>query len=349
LGGEDAVSDEKPDWWRRILIDFATRTAGALSAKIIFAALGLGTVLTVVFAGWMPWLIAHWPQILWAISPTITASAMVTVILRNKKRIQVELLDYKSIVESCGIEGFWDFSTQAEKARGWNECTTKMAEDRFGEICIAGLTGEHTFAAEGSPLRETLLQHEGDIKILLIDESSPAFKERVMEMSGTADESKNKYIDCEWDYSGRLYRALRFCVELGDGQTGTRPRSIEVRAYDRPAIWKIIMFGNYVWLQHYVPGMPGSESSAYMFLRGRSDTMTRPLERIFRFRWDWSAKRVLAHRNEKGWVVKPDLHPPQRRDSRGFLPTYPRRNSDGEPEHLAGMARPDSITDPGPR
>jgi len=322
FGNKPVVPENKPNWARKKITWLAEKMAGPLAVKILWTigtALGAGTVLSVIFFGWIPWLLAHWVVILvvilWAIVPPIMATVVVAVSFRNKDQIQIELLENKSIVESCGIEGFWDFSTQEEKAEGWTECTAKMAEDRHGELCIAGLTGEHTFAADGSPLRETLLQHQGDIKILLIDEHSPAFKERVMEMSGTTDESSSGYIDAEWEYSFRLYKALRFLVELGSRPIAPRPRSIEVRAYQRPAIWKIIMCGNYLWLQHYVPGRAGSESPAYMFRRGRSDTMTRPLERIFAFRWNWPPKKVLLHRDETGWVVKPEVHPPQRRDS----------------------------------
>ena len=65
-----------------------------------------------------------------------------------------------------------------------------------------------------------------------------------------------------------------------------------------------MIFGNYLWLQHYVAGKPGSDTPAYMLSRG--GTLSHPMERVFEFRWGWAGdrKKVLLHRDERGdWIV----------------------------------------------
>lgn len=99
-------------------------------------------------------------------------------------------------------------------------------------------------------------------------------------------------------------------MRLGE-QSTDRLRSIEVRAHDRPAIWKMVIFGSYLWLQHYVAGKPASDMPAYVFRRERADSMTPPLERVFEFRWKWGESMVLLYRDRNGeWKVRPDLSPP---------------------------------------
>jgi hypothetical protein len=73
----------------------------------------------------------------------------------------------------------------------------------------------------------------------------------------------------------------------------------------------MVIFGNYLWLQHYVAGKPASDMPAYVFRRERSDSMTPPLERVFEFRWKWGESMVLLHRDRNGeWKVRPDLSSP---------------------------------------
>jgi hypothetical protein len=70
----------------------------------------------------------------------------------------------------------------------------------------------------------------------------------------------------------------------------------------------MVIFGNYLWLQHYVAGKPGSDTPAYMLSRG--GTLSHPMERVFEFRWGWAGdrKKVLLHRDERGdWIVRPPL------------------------------------------
>jgi hypothetical protein len=248
-------------------------------------------------------------QIVGAAGVVCAVLVLVWLILRSHRRSKKELLYFKSIVESCGIEAFWPFTTQQEKDSGWKDCTTKMADSEWGEICVAGLTGAHTFADERSPLHKALKEHRGDIRILLIKKDSRAFHQRVTEMAGN---DLAKIEDLQDEFRLRLDRSLRFCMRLAEQGTD-KLRSIEVREYDRPAIWKMVIFGNYLWLQHYVAGKLASDMPAYVFRRERAETMTPPLERVFEFRWKWGENMVLLHRDRNGeWRVRPELAPPAR-------------------------------------
>lgn len=290
---------------------FSTVALKFLVPRLLWAA---GTALVTLlppFAVWralvFPWVNEHRQTIFaWSLLPSILSAFVVPILLYNRS-IKRELLAYKSITKSCGIEGFWHFTTEENKDEGWSDCNTKLAESPMGELCIAGLTGAHTFADPGSPLRQALEKHQGPVRILLIDRDSRAFQERIKDMAGDDPDAQARH---EGDYRNRLDSALRFCVKLAEKHP--KLKSIEVRAYDRPAIWKMVIFGNYLWLQHYVAGKPGSDAPAYMLSRG--GTLSHPMERVFEFRWGWAKDRekVLLHRDERGnWIVHPGrLVPP---------------------------------------
>lgn len=303
------MSEEKKTLWQK-LKSGCSRVLASLTGRVIFElarwAFGVISVSALGALG-LPLIRASWQVKISAFAILGSVVVLIYLILRSHRRRKKELLHFKSIVESCGIEGFWPFTTQQEKESGWKDCTTKMSDSKWGEICIAGLTGAHTFADDGAPLYSALREHRGDIRILLIRKDSRAFHQRVAEMAGD-DAAKAENLKDE--YRLRIDRALRFCMRLGEQGT-ERLRSIEVRAYDRPAIWKMVIFGNYLWLQHYVAGKPASDMPAYVFRREHTDSMTPPLERVFEFRWKWGESMVLLHRDRNGeWKVRPDLSAP---------------------------------------
>jgi hypothetical protein len=181
------MTEDKKSPFRGKLKSVANRVLASLTSRVIFeimkwafslislgalSALGLSLVRS------------SWQVKLSALAILGSVVVLIYLILRSHRRQKKELLHFKSIVESCGIEGFWPFTTQQEKESGWKDCTTKMADSKWGEICIAGLTGAHTFADEGAPLYTALREHRGDIRILLIKKDSKAFQQRIAEMAG---------------------------------------------------------------------------------------------------------------------------------------------------------------------
>lgn len=297
---EKKIAQRLKQWFSDFLTKFVfPRVLWRVIAIVVLAAT---SVLSPWWASYFPRISSHFQIVaLYSALPAILGAFVVPILLYNRQ-IKRDLSEYKSIASTSGIEGFWHFSTQEDKDKGWKVCNTKLAESRLGELSIAGLSGAQTFADLGSPLRDALENHRGPIRILLIDKDSPAFVERVRDMAGNDPIEYAKHGE---DYRHRIDSALLFCVKLGE-KSPKQLKSIEVRAYERSAIWKMVIFGNYMWLQHYVAGKPGSDSPAYML--SRDGTLSPPLERVFDYRWKWAGdrKKVLLHRNENGdWIVRP--------------------------------------------
>lgn len=250
----------------------------------------------------VPWAQANRVIVIVGALNLFALSCIVLVMVYSIGRTQKGLLSYKAMVKSCGIEGFHPLKTPDEKKAGWGACVERIAEVRHGELCLAVFTGASTFACspkEGeenhrSPLREALDQHKGDLKILLMQTGCPAWEQCIKEFAkGDEAEEKKFRIELEDGY----HKAWKFCDSLARKQP-TQLRSIEVRAYDRPPLWKLVLMGNYMWLQHYIPGQRADDRPAYVVRRGVDGGMAYPLESVFDYRWQLSKGRVVIHRDE---------------------------------------------------
>lgn len=270
--------------------------------------LALGILSIVSMVG--PWLLlTFWP---WAQANralvtvgTLVLFALIIIVLMTlyvTTRIQKGLLSYKAIVKGCGIEGFHPLKTPEEKKAGWDACVERISEVRHGELCLAVFTGAATFACEPkpgdenhpSPLRKALDEHRGDLRILLMQTHCPAWEQTIKEF-GRGDD------DAEADFRSELEKgykkARKFCEYLAR-KPASQLKSIEVRVYDRPPLWKLIIMGNHIWLQHYIPGQRADDLPAYVLLRNADGGLGYPLESVFEYRWQLSESGTIVHRDK---------------------------------------------------
>lgn len=238
---------------------------------------------------------ANWQVVVGSTLALVANVALIWWVLRKSRHGKNQLLYFKSIAESCGIEAFWP---PEENKEAWQDCVQRIANNNFDEIRIADCTGAETFANNNSLLGDVLRNHRGNIKILLIKRDSPGFLKRIEDLVGNDQHKTNNLVN---EYRHQIDKTLRFFMKLCE-DTRSIPRHVEIREYSRPAIWKMVIFGNYLWLQHYERGKYDNDTYAYVFRRN-AGTMAPPLENVFLFRWNLGNSEndtVLLHQDERG-------------------------------------------------
>ena len=213
-----------------------------------------------------------------------------------------ELLPYKSLAESCGFEGYRSLKTPLEKKAGWGDWVART--NAYDELSLAVFTGASTFAYDDSkeegekkhfsPLREALERHQGHLKILLMQTDCPAWEQCITAFgNGDAGEEQTYRTALEVGYQ----KAFDFCHHLARKRPD-QLKSIEVRTYDRPPLWKMAIMGNFIWLQHYFPGEHVDDRPAYIVRRGVAGGMAHSLKSVFDYRWETG--KTVIHRDENG-------------------------------------------------
>ncbi len=279
--------------WRHLRGDFVKHMAFGLLLIPLHSLLAVvASAAAVYFATTGRALIQQHP--LSSVAAAVAAIPVIYLLYRGfvfRIRRHREYERIRQVAEGCGIEGFWGRTTRAEKEDGWSDCVGKIAAAGSSEILIAGLTGAATFARDDAPLHEVIHAHKGDVRILLIQKDSAAFDQRIDELSG-GDEAAKEQLRAQ--FSGELSEALAFCRRLKS------PKSVEIRQYDFRAIWKMVFFGEYLWLQHYRPDAHVDKTPAYVFNRVVPSSLYHPLLRVFENRWVLGREKVLYRRDENG-------------------------------------------------
>ncbi len=177
----------------------------------------------------------------------------------------------KEILASAGLSGFWKHQTNEEKKADWESCAKQIGSHASGDIRILGVTGWQTFGSPESPLHRVLRGFQGEIKILLIKPRCKAFSTRARSINENEDA-----------YEREIEKSLAFCKELA-----AAGKSIWVKQYTQPPIWKMIFTNQYLWLQYYKPTVHVDNTPVYTLFANREGTsLYYPLTDVFRKRWD---------------------------------------------------------------
>lgn len=222
------------------------------------------------------------------------------VVMSITRRKQKELLWYKAIAGTCGIEGFHPLKSLEDKKAGWGALVDKLRDALNGELCLTVITGASTFACESqrgeenrrSPLREAIDRHQGDLRILILQKGCDAWKQCVKEF-GKGDPAYEDMFRAELE--GGFRNAVKFCAALAR-KSATELRSIEVREYDRAPLWKMILVKKYIWVQYYIPGERVDDRPAYVINRSVRGGIAHAFENVFDHGWRRSKERVLVRR-----------------------------------------------------
>jgi hypothetical protein len=300
-------SKRLPEESRISLVVFGWEFSVQFMARLLASVAVAGLTALWFWASAQPWAKTHLPIVL-AIGALnlIALTVAAFVIMRITRRKQKELLWYKAIANTCGIEGFHPLTTPEEKKSGWGALVDKLGAALDGELCLAVITGASTFACESqqgeenrrSPLRDAIDNHQGELRILLMQKGCEAWKQCIKEF-GKGDPTYEDMFRAELE--GGFRNAVRFCAALA-GKSETKLRSIEVREYDRAPLWKMILVKKYIWVQYYIPGERVDDRPAYMVSRAMRGGLAHPLENVFDYRWRISKDNVLVRRRHEEQV-----------------------------------------------
>jgi hypothetical protein len=223
---------------------------------------------------------------------------------------------FNLILEGCGIKGWWERKTPEEVAESWNYCTEKLLQQGSKQIFIGGMTGARTFACaagpgkQEAPLRNALIKHRGEIRILLVNRNSRVFEERVKELAEASDRDIE---ELALEMTNELRESLQFCRTLGAGAS-SQHKSIELRVFNVAPIFKIVLFGDYLWLKHYRPDNHVEDTSACFITNDppdkRGSSLYRPFELVFDKRWAREEGQVLYRKEGSQAAEDPTLNNP---------------------------------------
>jgi hypothetical protein len=188
------------------------------------------------------------------------------------KRI-LRISQLETLISKVGIRSFSHHDNSDEKNTDWNQCKQDLSDPTANQLNILGAAGYETFSSSDSPLHDFVSDFSGDLRVLLLDPNSEAFKQRCANTKTREDQYK------DW-----IYKSIEFCQKLKIDNN----RSVEVRLYSDYPIWKIIFTPEYMWLQWY-QNKNVDDTQVYCFQTTKDKHKTSlyyPLSSVFRRRWE---------------------------------------------------------------
>ena len=191
-------------------------------------------------------------------------------------------------VRTCGLVKIWPRGSDVE-SKGWNSYLGELQAAGPDKIRIMAFTGASTFSTKEAPLSDVLIRHRGDVENLLANPESSAFRERVELFTDNWNTDLGSAMrQCD----DQVQLSRKYCQDLL--KHAPEVNRVEVRTYDFPAIWKMVIFHNCLWAQYYRPAQRNADMPAYVFrAKDNGDgSLFLPLERTFT--QYWTAGKVLV-------------------------------------------------------
>ena len=171
---------------------------------------------------------------------------------------------------------------------------SKERQAAMRDIMLIGSTGLRTFVDPKGDLHAAL-QTCRTAKIMLLDPESRGALERARTIRNPAITQES------------LRRQVREAVDFL-AALRTAQKSIELKLYPDPPLWKLAILGDYVWVQHYHPGLDVQVLPEYVFVHRQDPTSLFPaFYQYFARRWTDPAipeydlvKDEVVYRNAAG-------------------------------------------------
>ena len=197
----------------------------------------------------------------------------------------------RQVVRSSGIESFWPHTAES-RGQGWDGLLEVFRATKPDTIRILAFTGASTFSNRDSPLHEALKHHRGNIEILLAERDTEGFKQRL----GKLREKFNTTVPILSDKCyEELEQSVGYCKSLE--KDGPEVSRVEIRQYDCEPIWKMVIFGNYLWLQYYRPGQVNDDMPAFGFTKTADTSLAYPLHKVFDVLWSLGATKAPLYKS----------------------------------------------------
>ena len=150
---------------------------------------------------------------------------------------------------------------------------SKERQAAMRDIMLIGSTGLRTFVDPKGDLHAAL-QTCRTAKIMLLDPESRGALERARIIPDPAITQES------------LRRQVREAVDFL-AALRTAQKSIELKLYPDPPLWKLAILGDYVWVQHYHPGLDVQVLPEYVFVHRQDPTSLFPaFYQYFARRWN---------------------------------------------------------------
>ena len=119
------------------------------------------------------------------------------------------------------------------------------------DVCILSITGHDTFGAENRELQEAL-EKAYEIRVMLANPYADGVVNRV--------QSFGKPEDLLQAYRQETEESIAYLRKLA-----AAGKKIALKLYDGSPFWKLVVIGEYVWVQHYHDGREASVQPEYVF------------------------------------------------------------------------------------
>lgn len=132
----------------------------------------------------------------------------------------------------------------------WRERTLIKNLPAARDACVLSLTGHETLIDRNSMISGTL-ENAYEIRIMLINPVGEGVRKRVESMpSGVTLLS----------FHGELEASIAYLAELRK-----RGKKVALKFYDREPLWKVVVLGDHVWVQHCHAGIAVKRQPEYVF------------------------------------------------------------------------------------
>ncbi len=169
------------------------------------------------------------------------------------------------------------------------------------DIMLIGSTGFGTFVKPEGELHQ-VLENCRDAKIMLLRPNSEGAKIRAISLH--ADEET---LDM---FNGQIKKSIDFLKDLR-----SKKQAIRLKLYDTVPFLKLTILGEYLWVQHYLPGLEAEKMPKYAFRQNQDPFgLFAPFYQFFFGEWDKPTipeynfdTDELVYRDQSGNEVRKEL------------------------------------------
>lgn len=180
-----------------------------------------------------------------------------------------------AILKNSRVFHFKKNATDTDRTKNKNFLLNQCKKAK--NILIIGATGYQTFARsdpEGKAMLRDVLEKDitGEIKIILIHPHSHCAKSRAEALGVTLS-----------NYQGDISNSVAFLKELI-----RKGKNVALKFYDQRPIWKMIILGDFLWLQHYHQNRHVEHMPVYGISRSQKTdeySLFDPLYDVFQKKW----------------------------------------------------------------
>jgi hypothetical protein len=237
---------------------------------------------------WWPMISAN-PDLLF-LTEVCLAAVLVAVFISIKSTLQ-----NRDFVDSAKLASLVHASHKDGWVTRWRERLLIKKVPASGTACVMTVTGYDTFAHKDSQFRQ-VLQDAREIRVMLLNPMSDGARMRADSLSE------------ERDYYGHLldeiHESIAYLKELRSAG-----KKVTLKFYDHRPFWKLVIVGDYVWVQYCHDGFEVNAVPEYVFAL-HSSSPERGLYTPFNilFTEKWNETPYLDFDFETDELVQRDLY-----------------------------------------